>query len=359
LKRQSHVLPSVRRRRRWWYYVLLPLMLAGACLAVIAFCVLGSDPAPTVTAIDFDVDASGDFARAAQEITLLNLAHEPGAVPEIVPSTDSELQVAADGCQPFVDVTLAVYPDPRWWLALRASRQHLPQVLALQRGTHDPVSISPGSVKGLASAAIPGGISDLKVFVPRGEEQLPIKVSARRIVGDPEEFTLVRFKVPDEAIRHVLLRSVIGQNIVFTFKAPWVHPNGFRRCYIALPALIEGEASSIAGLGAEGLAIQSTTSVAGRGPLRGTTRLEVSNGSVAPSISSPPPDDSAITPTWACHRRRNIEKIVSPDCHANVVVDQPQREAWQQVALIILGALGSAGFVGVFDGMRRILVPFD
>ena len=353
------MLPSVRRRQRWLYYVVLPLLLAGFCVTAISLWILDTDEVPPVSGIDFDVDASGDFGRAVDRITLLHLARQQGAVPEVLPSTDSELRVTANGCRSPVSATLSVYPDPRWWLALRAGRRGEFQALAIQRGTNEPATISPGSVSGLASAAIPGAISHLRVYVPRGEKALAISASTELLVGEGEEFTIVSFRIPDRALQNILLRPVIGQQIVLTFDAPWVHPNGFLSCYVAIPALIEGQAQSLTGLGAEGLAIHSATSVASRGPMRGIAILEVLDGSIAASASSPPPRHSAITPTWTCHRKEEISELITPDCHASAVINLPQRKTWQQVLLIIFGAVASAGFVGFFDGLRQILVPFD
>lgn len=354
---RNRMLPSSRRKWQWLLYVWLPLALAIACLGGIAFWLLDNQPAPVVAAIDFDVDATGDFARAAEQITYLRMAQHRGAAAELLPSTDTGLFVEVNDCESQAEVTLSVYPDPRWWLALRASRRGVPQVLALQRGTNAPAVISPGSVEGRASAAIPGDLEDVEVFIPRGEDRIPVRATTELLEGSPEEFTRVEFRIPDRALDDVLLRSVIGQYISLTFKAPWVHPGGFRRCYVALPALIEGEASSLAGMGAEGLAVHSAASVAGRGPFTGTTRLFISGGSAVSSESRPPPQRAAITPTWTCHRRQRISQLTGPDCHSSALIDEPHREAWQQVLLLILGAVGSAGVLGVLDGMRRKIVP--
>lgn len=357
--KRRHVPSSMRCRRRWIYYVALPMILGLGSLAAIAFWVLDTSKAPTVAAIDFDVDASGDFAEAAQRIVLANLERRPGAVPPLLPSSHSELNVAVDGCDSSAKATLSVFPDPRWWLALRAGREGSSQPLAIQRGTNMPATISPGSVGGYAAAAIPGDISDIAVSIPRGEDSIPIRPTSELFVGEPGEFTVVKFKIPDRALKKVILMSEIGQTIVLSFNAPWVHSRGFLSCFVSIPALIEGQASSISGLDRAGLAIQSATSIAGRGPIRGTTTLDVSNGTVSDTESAPPPSDSAIRPTWTCHRPEKASEEVPPDCHASAVIEEPQRETWQQVSLIILGALGSAGFVGFFDGVRRILVPFD
>jgi len=340
--------------------VILPALVAVGALGVLVLEVLAADDQPPpVAAIDFDIDASGNFARAAQRISFMNFMRRPGAVPEILPSTNSELGIVADGCSPTVDAVISVDPDPRWWLALKASRLGKSQPLVVRQGSNNPVAVSPGSVAGLASVSIPGDVDGVEVFIPRGNRRLPIRASAERLAGAPEDFTVIKFKIPDRALRGVVLRSVLGQRIAVAFQAPWVHPKGFMTCYVAIPALLAGQAPAFLGLGTEGLATDSGGITGPRGPPNGASRLELSSGTLSPSASRPPPNAAAITPTWTCHRDVRRAQSVSDDCHSTAVIEESGRETWQQVLLVVLGAVGSAGLIGVAGGLRRLLVPLD
>lgn len=312
-----------------------------------------------MTGIDFDVDSTGDFSDAVAEITLLNLEREPGAVPELLPSQNTELDVSVNGCGSPVDALLSVYPDPRWWLAVRAGRRGEAQRLALRRGG-DPQTrtIPPGMVKGIAAVAIPGAIDEISAFVSRGSKRIPLPTKREIVAGEPGTFTLIQVKVTKQALGHLLLRSILGQTIHFEFQAPWVHPRGFLSCFVSLPALVEGQATFMTSIGASGLAISSTTSATARGPEVGVTKLQLRGGSLQASASSPPPIRSQVIPTWTCQGHVHAPSRLRPDCHSNVVIEEAQGKEWRQVLIFILGAIGAAGFVGFFDGLRRLLVPW-
>jgi hypothetical protein len=85
----------------------------------------------------------------------------------------------------------------------------------------------------------------------------------------------------------------------------------------------------------------------------------VESGSVAAGESSPPPRDAAVIPSWICGRREKPTQAPQSDCHAIAVVEEPDREEMQQFLLIVLGAIGSAGILGFFDGIRRRLAPWE
>ena len=347
-----------RGQMRILCYVVLPFVAGVGSLAAIVFCVLKTHEAPQPAGIQFDVDASPALGQAAGEITFRHVAREAGAVPLLLASTGTDLVVSADGCAQEVHVSLGVYPDPRWWLILRAGRQKRFQRLAIQRGRVPVVSsLKPGTVRGVVAATIPGQINDAKAYVRAGD---PIPLPLRQSVSFGAEGAVTRLvaHIPGRALRGVLLRPTLGQSIAFTFGAPWVTGRGFKSCMVNMPALVAGQVPSWPPLGASGLTIASGTMLAAAGPENGTSRLIVSNGSIDHSETEPSPYTSTA-PVWYCHRDAKPSGPPPSDCHALVVIEEPNRETEQQLLLIVLGAVGTAGLLGFANGLRRFLVPWN
>jgi hypothetical protein len=359
----SHVLHGTRRKlegrqyKRWTAYVVLPFLVGATSLGLINFWVLGEDAPPSAGGIQFDVDASGGFKDAASSVTIGHLTRTAGMTSEMLPSVSTDLRVAVDGCDSDASVELDTYPDPRWWLALRAGRQGKPQRIAIKRGSQAVVgSAEPGAIKGIVAVTVPGRVANAKAYVWHGY-RIQIPLQAQIASGAGGVFTMLRSRITNRALNGVLLRSVIGQEITFTFDAPWVRRRAFMSCFVVLPALVEGQALSLAPLGAAGLAVESATHDGAVGPEDATSRFTVTNGNIDGSATVPTPL-TATTPTWYCHRDLHPTGPPQPDCHAIVVVNEPGQETTQQVLLIVLGALGSAGLLGTFDGMRRFYIPW-
>ena len=335
-------------------------MVGFGCLAAIIVWILPTDDPPPVVGINFDVDSSSAFSEAAAEIGFLNLRHEPGAEPQIFPSQSTELDVGVDGCNPEAKVVLSVFPDPRWWLAVKASRRDKSQRVTLIRGSSGRVyTIPPGGMKGVVGIALPGEIEGIDASVPRGSKRsVELPVEREVVVGAPGTFTLVKARVTGAALRGVRLSPFFGQSVNFAFRAPWVHPRGFKSCFVAMPALVEGQGFFLNALGAEGLGNSYFTSVVQRGPQSGTVRLHVESGSMQPAASSPPPSRSQAIPTWTCSNEHK-QAALRPDCHSTVVIEEPNSKEWRQALILVLGAIGSFGLVGFVDGLRKYWAPWE
>jgi hypothetical protein len=207
-----------RQGSRLLVYVLLPLFFSLSAMSVLAFWVLHKDDPPPPQGISFDVDASGDFGLAASQITLEHVRRQPGVAPPLLPSSGTDLVVSANGCDRYAHAELSIFPDPRWWLALRASRRGETQRIAIRRGV-DPLTLTarPGDVRGKAVVVIPGAVDHLAVYVWHGHR---VSIPFRKLVteGNQGEFTVLDLRIPDRAIEGVLLRSVIGQELFVSLK---------------------------------------------------------------------------------------------------------------------------------------------
>jgi hypothetical protein len=357
--------------RRFWNVVLLigiPLLFALGS-GIWADRLLTIDPVPSnaTSGIGFDVSDSPEL----DQISAVGSWASPMAA-----SHATEIDVTVSGCQK-AEVHAGFRLDERWYLDAIASELHRRFRARLPGIPNDGYSaMNPGTLEFVLS----GNVDKRDIAIRLLDEQIPFKVTHPRGTG----LTRVGARLPLSLSKGVSSVGVadpkygIGPPLYLTFRAPWVFSRGYRTCYVLLPGLTDhyvnwgaGRAEDVSGtpiyvpanpydapLGAKGLDVRMQSPDQALGPIEGSNSVSVTNGILRQDESMPAPSSPSLgVSTWSCSRKplpRSLTSTFSPECSAELIVDEPNRDANLQLRLLIAGTLISGGLIGAAAGARHL-----
>ncbi|HKP90866.1 MAG TPA: hypothetical protein VJT75_12945 [Thermoleophilaceae bacterium] len=336
-------------------FIVLPLLFAagGALLASKRLHI--AEPPSAEQGFDFDVDGGRSLYRVAYRMFLLNLVKTPGAASNLDPSEGTSLLVGVSACDKRVRVNGTVRPDARWWLAVKATREHKPLVVRSAFGPRETtLRVRHPQVKGRFGFSLTGDVRDFRARTEDTRISLPVRASHAYAEGFGP-VTTVTGRIPTRALhsRELSITDIQGDAIEFSFTAPWASERGYQTCYVQLPALVDPTWATPP-LARDRLS--SDGQARARGPADGANRVAPDNLELQLDEAQPAPRAAGGEPAWGCARgRRAATKLIpQPDCHATLVLQRPNRDARLQLWVLISATLISGGLIGAAAGVRRM-----
>lgn len=330
-----------------WFALHIGIPLVAGFFSVwLAWSALRVHDPPGAPAIGFDLprdDALVDFSFRTFAQRYVRSAAEP-----FRPASSLTVAITTDSCNPWVNVSVTVYADSRWWMAVRARHLGRPfrPTLRFDRGGARRARYARPQTDGTFAFAVSGEIRSARASTFTGAIPLTRYIDA----GE----TILEGRVPRVAVTpRTLINDHIAPAIHLVFRAPWVHDRVPGGCWIAMPQLAGDGGSTLIPLGREGLGASN----AGRlGPSAGVTSLTVEGGRVLRDKSDPLPRQG-FRPAWSCVAEPRTANYLAdhPTCAAAAAVAKPGSEQQLQFRLLLGGGLLSASIAGMAAGVRRRL----
>jgi hypothetical protein len=347
---------SIRFGKRHAVYLGLLLALVIASIGAATLVLMVRSPPEGEdqhVSIAFAVAGLSTFNQYGIYVVGEALAHVPDREPELRSSNSTEVQVEAAGCSNPVAVHMILHLDPRWLRAVRATRLHETLFLhTIYESGRATFAVRHPDVPGVFGLEVSEHITHVSAELIGPELHIPTSLEYQTGVRGND--TILTGDIPGAELRHISPSSDFQDGLLgISFLAPWVSPRGYQSCFVRLPALLNNSVFK------PPLLRQNLDNLSDRsvGPNEGQTELTADGAEVDLSATNPAPNSSGRDRLWTCGSNSSQRPAQDlPDCHATVVLTEPNESAHLQLLTILLAAILSGALIAIGASIRRYLL---